>query len=191
MSEKVIFETQLKQFVNGLDEHISTPDGQWTVKGFVDVFKNVYSISSDTKIVSKILEIHLFPRVMQFADKHGYRVVLPEHQNYYPDISFLSVQDESVRFAVDFKTTYRKSGRPHLCIGSINNIQDIINGNGMFSRLGESWFDDYWMNYGKIVITDDSGKTSRITKLADFVRYRNGDPSLIVSKRNRAARTMA
>ncbi|MCY4211645.1 MAG: restriction endonuclease [Gammaproteobacteria bacterium] len=280
MSEKAIFETQLKQFVNGLDKHISTPDGQWTVKGFIDVLKNVYSISSDTKIVSKILEIHLFPRIIEFADKHGYRVVLPEHQNYYPDISFLSVQDESVRFAVDFKTTYRKSESPHLCngftlgshgkyfedrtsvkniqypyssyaghfclgiiydrlidsavdktgthhidqpqaitsvigsfqffvaekwkiasdkrgsgntanIGSINNIQDIINGDGMFSRLGESWFDDYWMNYGKIAVAGERGKTSRITKLADFVRYRNGDPSLIVPKRNRSARTTA
>ena len=280
MSKKAIFEERLKQFVSGLDKHVSTPDGQWTVKGFIDVLKNVYSISSDTKIVSKTLEIHLFPRILQFADEHGYRVVLTEHQNYYPDISFLSIQDESVRFAVDFKTTYRKLGSPDLCngftlgshgryfkdrtstkniqypynsydghfclgiiydrlidpaidetrvhdidqlqaitsvigsfqffvaekwkiasdkqgsgntanIGSINNIQDIINGNGMFSRLGESWFDDYWMNYGKIAVTGEDGKTSRITSLAGFVQYRNGDPSLIVPKRNRSARTLA
>ena len=70
-------------------------------------------------------------------------------------------------------------------IGSINNIQDIINGNGMFSRLGESWFDDYWMNFGKITVTTDDGKTKRIISLKDFVIYRNGDPSLIVPKNNR------
>jgi len=26
-------------------------------------------------------------------------------------------------------------------------IEDMMKGRGMFSRLGESWFDDYWMNY--------------------------------------------
>jgi len=59
MSNKQQFEQQLIKFVEGLNVHISTDDGQWTVKGFVDVFKNVYTISSDTKIVSKILEIHI------------------------------------------------------------------------------------------------------------------------------------
>jgi len=27
-------------------------------------------------------------------------------------------------------------------IGSIQNIADIVSGRGMFSKLGESWFDD-------------------------------------------------
>jgi hypothetical protein len=35
-------------------------------------------------------------------------------------------------------------------IGSIKNIADIVAGRGMFSKLGESWFDDYWMNFKKI-----------------------------------------
>ena len=63
MKEK--FESQLKEFVLGLQKHISTEDGQWTVKGFIDVFQNIYTLSSDTKIVSKILEIHLFPKIME------------------------------------------------------------------------------------------------------------------------------
>ena len=45
MSRREEFEEQLREFVSGLEEHISTKDGQWTVKGFVDVFKNVYTIS--------------------------------------------------------------------------------------------------------------------------------------------------
>jgi hypothetical protein len=89
MGNKQQFEQQLIELVEGLKEHISTDDGQWTVKGFVDVFKNVYTISSDTKIVSKILEIHLFPQILKFAKEHDYKVVLAEHQNYYPDISFV------------------------------------------------------------------------------------------------------
>ena len=40
---------------------------------------------------------------------------------------------------------------------------------GMFSDLGEEWFDDYWMNYGKITITDDDGNTKKIRNLKDFV----------------------
>jgi len=52
----------------------------------------------------------------------------------------------------------------------------------MFSNLGEEWFDDYWMNYGKITITDDQGKTKKIKSLKDFVAYRGGDIQLIVPK---------
>lgn len=111
------FEQQLKEFTAGLQNHVSTQDGQWTVKGFIDVFQNVYTISSDTKIVSKILEIHLFPKILEFAKRHGYRVVLAEHQNYYPDISFVKADDQEVRFAVDFKTTYRNPSKPYLCNG--------------------------------------------------------------------------
>ena len=33
--------------------------GEWTIKGFIDIYKNIYTISSDTKIVSKILEIRI------------------------------------------------------------------------------------------------------------------------------------
>ncbi|HLF90990.1 MAG TPA: type II restriction endonuclease, partial [Anaerolineales bacterium] len=117
MTSKEEFETHLREFVGGLQEHISTKDGQWTVKGFIDVFQNVYTISSDTKIVSKILEIHLFPKIVEFGRKHGYGIVLAEHQNYYPDISFVKAQDERVKFAIDFKTTYRLPNRPHLCNG--------------------------------------------------------------------------
>lgn len=269
------FEQQLKEFTTGLQNHVSTQDGQWTVKGFIDVFQNVYTISSDTKIVSKILEIHLFPKILAFAKRHGYKVVLAEHQNYYPDISFVKANDQEVRFAVDFKTTYRNPSKPYLCngftlgshgkyfeertstkniqfpygsylghfclgiiynrtdgasidetschninqlhsitsvvkdfqffvaekwriasdksgsgntanIGSINNINDITNGNGMFSKLGEAWFDDYWMNYKRIIIPDDKGGTKKITTLKDFVDYRQGDVTLIVPKHNGA-----
>ena len=261
----------LTQFVSSLDEHVSTNDGQWRIKGFIDVCRNIYTISSDTKIISKILEIHLFPRILSFAEESGYRVVLAEHQNYYPDISFVKADDEYIKFAVDFKTTYRLPDYPEFCngftlgshgkyfvnresskniqfpygqyhghfclgiiysrhlhgevdetrtyefeelhsissvikdfkffvaekwkiasdksgsgntanIGSINRIDDIISGRGMFSDLGEEWFDDYWMNYGKITVTEDGGKTKQIRNLIDFVAYRGGDVELIVPK---------
>ena len=273
MTEKEKFTRKLEEFVNELSGHVSTNDGQWTVKGFVDIFKNVYTISSDTKIVSKILEIHIFPKILAFAQDNEYKIVLAEHQNYYPDISFVKDCDESIKFAVDLKTTYRNPKKPNLCngftlgshgeyfekrtstkniqfpyssysghfclgiiydrsdgmtidetktynidklnsitsvvknfqffvtekwkiasdkggsgntanIGSINNISDIISGQGMFSKLGENWFDDYWMNYKKITIPDGKGGTKKISTLREFVEYRNGNVNLIVEKRN-------
>lgn len=267
------FETQLKALATNLQHYVSTADGQWTIKGFIDVFQTVYTISSDTKIVSKILEIHLFPKIATFAKLQGYKLVLAEHQNYYPDISFVYEKDPAIKFAVDLKTTYRLSNKPHLCngftlgshgtyfenrqstknvqfpygsylghfclgiiysraenamidetntyqtnqlhtiasvihdlqffvaekwqiasdksgsgntanIGSINNIADITEGKGMFAKLGETWFDDYWMNYRKITIPDGCGGTKKISSLVEFVQYRNGDVSLIIPKRN-------
>ncbi|WP_455647905.1 type II restriction endonuclease [Lonepinella koalarum] len=274
MTIKAQFEQQLQLFVNELQRYISDEQGKWSVKGFIDIYKNIYTISADTKIVSKILEIHIFPLLLKFAEQNGYRIILPEHQNYYPDISFVSISDESIKFAVDFKTTYRNPKKPHLCngftlgshgayfternsrkniqfpysqylghyclgiiydralssnidetkifhleqlssitsvisnfqffvvekwkiasdksgsgntanIGSINNIQDIIRGNGMFSRLGEEWFDDYWINYKKIKTKQSDGSHKTISNLKDFVMYRQGDVRLIVDKNNR------
>ena len=121
MGETTTSKTQLKAALSdlaaNLADHVSTTDGQWTVKGFIDTFKNVYTISSDTKVVSKIMEIHIFPKILAFAEQHGFAVVLAEHQNYYPDISFVSINDSSNRFALDLKTTYRTPSKPWLCNG--------------------------------------------------------------------------
>ncbi|WP_066803466.1 type II restriction endonuclease [Moraxella oblonga] len=274
LNEKQKFEQSLNYFIQTLQNYVSDDNGKWSIKGFIDIYKNIYTISADTKIVSKVLEIHIFPLLLQFAEKNGYKIVLAEHQNYYPDISFVSIYDESIRFAVDFKTTYRNPTKPYLCngftlgshgayftdrnstkniqfpygsylghfclgiiydrtssrdidetkifqlgelqsiasvignfqffvtekwkiasdksgsgntanIGSIKNIQDIINGNGMFSQLGEEWFDDYWINYRKIKIKQDNGEYVTINNLKDFVIYRQGNPDLIVYSNNK------
>lgn len=270
---KNLFSASLQEFVSTLNSYASTPDGQWAIKGFIDTYQRIYTISSDTKIVSKLLEIHLFPKVLEFGRQNGYSVVPAEKQNYYPDISFIGREGQD-KFAVDFKTTYRLPNNPEFCngftlgshgnyfvernrrkniqfpyseyaghfclgtiytraatasidetqsydidqlnsipsvikdiqffavekwqiasdrrgsgntanIGSINNIHDILSGSGMFSLLGEKWFDDYWMNYGKITVQDDNGGTRRITNLHDFIVYRGGDVNLI---RPRASR---
>ena len=115
--EKKSFKTALKVFAETLSDHVSTKDRQWTIKGFIDVFRNIYTISADTKIVSKVLEIHLFPRFLEFATQAGYRIVLADYQNYYPDITFISEKNESVKFAVDLKTTYRLPDHPNFCNG--------------------------------------------------------------------------
>lgn len=258
------FKQVLTNFVDTLKAHVSTEDNQWAIKGFIDTYRNIYTISTDTKIVSKILEIHLFPKLLEFASRNNYFIVLAEQQNYYPDLSFVSIEDESVKFAVDLKTTYRLPDNPEFCngftlgshgeyftnrksykniqfpyseysghfclgiiysradsnrnykseiyrleqlqsitsvigdfqffvhekweiagdyqgssntanIGSIVKISDILEGNGVFKKLGEKWFDDFWMNYGKIQITLPNGKTKKITSLKEYLAYRGKD----------------
>lgn len=271
--EKKNFENALKAFVQSLEKSIASEDGQWTVKGFIDLYKNIYTISADTKIVSKILEIHLFPNILKFASENSFKLILAQHQNYYPDISFVSLKNENIKFALDFKTTYRDPKNKNLCngftlgshgeyfedrksskniqfpyssylghfclgiiydridnatidetkivkldqlhsitsvvknfqffvsekwkiasdkggsgntanIGSIKYIPDILEGKGIFSKLGEEWFDDYWINYKKITTKEKNGDTSKISSIEDFVKYRKGDVSKIVKRKS-------
>lgn len=291
LAEKSSFAAALTGFVKSLSGFVSAEDGQWTVKGFIDIFKNVYTISVDTKIISKIMEIHLFPRILQFAEQTGFSIVLAESQNWYPDLSFVKKDNPAVKFAVDLKTTYRDPGFPghvngftlgshgayfrertcskniqfpyseyigHFClgiiytraeardvdesqvihvkeleegyqaktpkhsykvttvtdlrsitsvvkdfqffvrekwqiasdrqgsgntanIGSITWIEDILAGNGVFAKLGEECFDEYWMNYGVLTHMKD-GKSVPIRCIEDFLDFKGGDKKRIVPK---------
>lgn len=257
--EKAMFAVQLKKFAKTLAGQIACND-EWTVRGFIDIFRNIYTISSDTKIVSKILELHLFPHFLAFADSIGYSIELATYQNWYPDLTFISKQNPNIKFAVDLKTTYRDEEYPGFCngftlgshgeyfinrtstkniqypydeysghfclgiiysrskldkneetriyaidevqaipavirdflffaeekwkiasdkggsgntanIGSIQKIDDILNGNGVFAKAGEELFDDYWANFGKIEILTD-GKRKKLSSFADYLNYR-------------------
>ncbi len=115
-ANKQEFNVQLKSFANTLAEKISEND-EWTIRGFIDIFKNIYTISSDTKIVSKVLELHLFPHFLAFADSIGYEIELATGQNWYPDLTFISKSNHNIKFAVDLKTTYRLEKHPAFCNG--------------------------------------------------------------------------
>lgn len=56
-------------------------------------------------------------------------------------------------------------------IGSITDIDDLKNGNGVFSLLGEKWFDEYWMNYGSASMIKNK-KTIKITNIFDFLEFK-------------------
>ncbi|MBD5163154.1 MAG: restriction endonuclease [Bacteroidales bacterium] len=101
------FISRLREAVTGFTQFVSTQDGQWVVKGFIDVYKNVYTISKDTKVVSKIIELYIFPLLCKFADDNGLKLELAKEQNFYPDITF--IDDDGNLFAVDIKSSYRKS----------------------------------------------------------------------------------
>jgi len=268
------FAEKLESFCHELEAYTSDKDRAWKIKGFIDVEKTIFTISSDTKILSKILEIHIFPKVLEFAKNIGFEVVLADHQNYYPDVSFVSLSDPTIKYAVDFKTTYRNPNKPYLCngftlgfhgkyfvernstkniqypyssytahfclgiiyeraldvdidetlsvplkdmekivsvisnldffavekwkiasdksgsgntanIGSIQRIDDIISGNGVFSKLGEAYFDEYWMNKGKMTIPKKNGELGKLSNLRELVEFKKDDVSLIVPKNNK------
>lgn len=48
---------------------LETANNEWIIKGFIDVNENVYTITNDTKVVSKIIEILLVPKLDKFAKK--------------------------------------------------------------------------------------------------------------------------
>lgn len=258
-AEKLEFSKQLKGFAETLGDLIAQDD-EWTIRGFIDIFKNIHTISADTKIISKVLELHLFPHFLSFADRIGYNVELASYQNWYPDLSFVSKSNPYIKFAVDLKTTYRNEKYPDFCngftlgshgdyfinrkskkniqypydeysghfclgiiytralldiseetriysidevekipaviknllffaeekwkiasdksgsgntanIGSIQKIDDIINGNGMFAKAGEELFDDYWANFGKIEI-QKNGNRGKLSSFYDYLNYR-------------------
>ncbi|MBE6401325.1 MAG: restriction endonuclease [Verrucomicrobia bacterium] len=241
--DKKTFIKLLREAVNGLDKDISTKDGSWIVKGFIDVYRNIYTISSDTKVISKIIELYIFPKILEFATTNKLDVILAKAQNHYPDITFRD--KEGNLFAVDLKSSYRKDAthingmtlgaftgyfrkrkesknitcpyddyKAHIVlgviydtvpdiderksytleqlgeivsviknfqffvqekwliatdrpgsgntknIGSVNAIEDLINGNGTFAELGEDVFNDYWMFY----LTSDMAKKAELPK---------------------------
>lgn len=256
--EKEIFRTLLKKEINSFNRAVALENGDWIVKGFIDIAKNIYTISVDTKVVSKILELLLFPKICQFAENHGYMLVPCQEQNHYPDVTFISRSGK--RFAVDLKSTYRKNDHsvngmtlgaftgyfrnresnknvtfPYgeyqghfilgviysrmedvndekkvyslselksipsvvrdfkfFCqekhqiatdrpgsgntknIGSVTSIDDLTDGRGPFSDLGESVFDDYWQTY----LTNDMASAAKLAKplytnLQEYFKFKN------------------
>ncbi len=103
--DKSAFLEALQIEATNFNKAVSTNRGDWIVKGFIDIAKNIYTISVDTKVISKIMELLLFPELARFAEKYTLKMVLAEQQNFYPDMSF--VDNEGHRFALDIKSTYR------------------------------------------------------------------------------------
>ena len=243
--------------VNEFENVISTDKGDWVVKGFIDIYKNIYTISSDTKVISKIIELYIFPKILEFAKKNNLEIELTKEQNFYPDITFKD--SEGNLFAVDLKSSYRKNDnhingmtlgaftgyfrdkdslknithpyneyKAHVVlgviydyvsdiderksytieqlpdiisviknfkffvqekwkiaidrpgsgntknIGSVSNINDLINGNGPFAELGEDVFNDYWMYY----LTTDMARMAELPKpyyrnLSEYKQFKN------------------
>lgn len=99
------FREQLIKYLDEFRSVLSTPSGDWSIKGFIDIAKNIYTISVDTKVISKIIELMMLPVIHKFSVENGYEMILSEEQNHYPDVTF--VDKKKRKIALDLKSTYR------------------------------------------------------------------------------------
>lgn len=129
MTKEIFFDLLTKE-VATYKSFLETDSGDWVVKGFIDINKNVYTITNDTKVVSKVIEILLIPKLLAFAEKNGLELELPSKQNYYQDLTFKD--KEGNLFAVDFKSSYYQDDKINgLTLGSywgyFRNRDSIMN----------------------------------------------------------------
>lgn len=102
------FKEKLEPYFDELLKTLQDDEGNWRIRGFIDDSKKIYTISVDTKVVSKIIELQIFPIMEKFAKENDYDIKLAVHQNHYPDITFIS-KDEKEKVALDLKSTYKIS----------------------------------------------------------------------------------
>jgi len=80
----------------------------WEVAGFLGLDDRIYSIGTDTKVISTVFEALAAPLIIAIAEAHGYEVSLSK-QTIYPDFTLTPMGKESDRIAIDVKTTYQRS----------------------------------------------------------------------------------
>jgi uncharacterized protein (UPF0335 family) len=61
--EPTIFREKLETILFDNIETFQDQNKNWVIKGFIDIYKNIYPISIDTKVVSKIIELMIFPTI--------------------------------------------------------------------------------------------------------------------------------
>jgi hypothetical protein len=106
MSFDQIFAPLIEEFKNILQGDSK----QWNIKGFIDTNHTIYPISVDTKVVSKIIELMIFPKILQFAEKNNFEIKLTPYQNYYPDVTLID-KSNGEKHAIDIKSTYRVNAK--------------------------------------------------------------------------------
>ncbi len=251
------FEKALRNEAQGYNKIIASNDGDWIVKGFIDIYSRIYTISVDTKVVSKVIEILLIPAFEKFAKENNLSLENQEKQNFYPDLTFIC-NETNKKFAVDIKSSIKQSNTrikgmtlgtyqgyfqkrddtpsisypyseysAHIVfgvlyshtddkpnekdvfelkdlgkiksvikdfqffvqpkykiasaskgsgntrnIGSSRNIAELIEGKGIFSKLGEEVFDDYWMHFIDNKMSKEIGISRPYTNLKSYLEYK-------------------
>ncbi|MBT3438960.1 restriction endonuclease [Candidatus Woesearchaeota archaeon] len=85
---------------------------EWKILGVIDDDNNVYPMTSDTKVLSKIFEMVAIPHFKKIVKKLSIKdnpcqIVLAEQQNQYPDISLTGGILGNNKIAIDIKSAYR------------------------------------------------------------------------------------
>ena len=105
---------------------------------------------------------------------NSYQVTFKDNQlKIYKECKELIVIKDFDFFAVEkWKIASDRRGSGNTAnIGSINDIGDLKSGNGVFCKLGEEWFDEYWINYGTATMVKE-GKTIKVSSIWDFLEFK-------------------
>lgn len=109
MVDKYTLEGRVVNLIKGkigdIESQLLDADGNWAVRGFVDVYRSVFPMTSDTKVLSKVMEMLLIPIFLEAISDLPLSFEFAEQQNHYPD---LTVVDDATgaRVALDLKSTY-------------------------------------------------------------------------------------
>ena len=83
---------------------------EWHIKGVVDGKGNLYTISNDTKLISKVFELVSLPVISEAVKPYIQKWELEERQTVYPDLTLVLPCEIPNKIAIDIKSTYRKPG---------------------------------------------------------------------------------
>lgn len=91
-------------------------DFEWDILGIVDKEKNVYPMTTDTKVLSKVFEMKVLPHFNGINDElsledNNCKIILAEAQNQYPDITLTGGIIGKEKIAIDIKSAYRNGTR--------------------------------------------------------------------------------
>ena len=97
----------IDEFRKQFSEIVTKNGVQWKVKGFYADDGRIYSIGTDTKVLSTIFETLAAPFITEIALKNGYEVSSSK-QTVYPDFTLTPNGKTNNRIAIDIKTTYQR-----------------------------------------------------------------------------------
>lgn len=73
----------------------------------------IYPFGTDTKVLSTIFEMTVRPFILEIAQGHNLCIYEPPQQNFYPDFTLMSGEEDTSKIAIDVKSTYRNFRTDH------------------------------------------------------------------------------
>lgn len=81
---------------------------EWRIKGVLNGKGNLYTLSDDTKLISKVFELVSFPIIIKAMEPYIVRWETEERQTVYPDLTLILSGSSPDKIAIDIKSTYRR-----------------------------------------------------------------------------------
>jgi len=81
-------------FETALEEKFREVGFGWDIKGIIDSNKRIYTITDDTKLISKVFELMSRPIIYEFGKIHDLKVYESDRQTVYPDFTPQKVLDK-------------------------------------------------------------------------------------------------